>query len=38
MKILLFIEENDIEDFFNKIKEKYYIGNKKFMKYFENNI
>ena len=25
MKILLLIEENDIEDFFNKIKKSYYL-------------
>jgi len=36
IKLLLFIDENKITEFYNKIKNKYYSSNKNFFKYFEN--
>ena len=35
IKILLFIDDEKINIFFNLIKEKYYETNKSFFKYFE---
>ena len=38
MKILLFIDHDKIDEFFELIKIKYYDSNKKFFDYFEKNI
>ena len=38
MKILLFIDDNELENFYSKIKNKYYDANKKFFKYFEKTF
>jgi len=37
MKILLFIDNDKIDEFFELIKNKYYDSNKKFLDYFEKN-
>ena len=37
MKILLFIDNSEIDSFFSLIKNKYYNSNKKFFHYFEKN-
>ena len=38
MKLLLFIDNDKIEDFYDLIKNKYYEGYKRFIDYFEKNI
>ena len=38
MKILLFIDHDKIDEFFELIKIKYYDSNKKFFDYYEKNI
>ena len=38
MKILLFIDNHKIDEYFNLIKEKYVSGFKSFIDYFEKNI
>ena len=38
MKILLFIDDNEFENFYAKIKTKYYSANKKFINYFEKSF
>ena len=35
MKLLIFIDTDKINDFFGKIKDKYYNYHKKFLDYFE---
>ena len=35
MKILIFIDNEKIEEFFQLIKRQYYNNNKKFLDYFE---
>ena len=37
MKILLFIDNDKVDDYFKMIKDKYFYSNKNFFKYFENN-
>ena len=38
MKILLFIDEDKINEFLRKIKSKYYVSNKRFLDYFEKTF
>ena len=37
IKLLLFIDNEKVDDFFQMIKNKYYNSNENFFKYFENN-
>ena len=37
MKLLLFIDNENIDEFFEMIKDKYYDSNKSFIDYFEKN-